>query len=132
MKTFVKDDRKMEYLGTLVAVDDVNKSRNFYEKIMEQIVVDDKGDYVVYNGGFSIILKTEWKKLIGDKDINNYGNNFELYFEHNSIEQFSKKINENKIKILHELRKEPWGQKVIRIYDPDNNIIEIGEPMGKK
>ncbi|MDX9802546.1 MAG: hypothetical protein RBS96_00715, partial [Dehalococcoidales bacterium] len=23
----------------------------------------------------------------------------------------------------------PWGQRAIRFYDPDNHIIEIGEPM---
>lgn len=23
----------------------------------------------------------------------------------------------------------PWGQRVIRFYDPDMHIIEVGEPM---
>jgi uncharacterized membrane protein (UPF0127 family) len=33
------------------------------------------------------------------------------------------------VKFIHELREQPWKQKIIRIYDPDNNILEIGEPM---
>ena len=120
----------MKYMGSLFSVEDINKSREFYEKIMEQTVIDDKIDYIVYNGGFSITSKTNWKGLIDNKEIINGKNNFELYFEHNNIEQFVIKLSENNIKILHELRKEPWGQKVIRIYDPDNYIVEIGEPIG--
>ena len=31
--------------------------------------------------------------------------------------------------LVHELREQPWRQKVVRFYDLDNNIIEIGETM---
>jgi hypothetical protein len=30
---------------------------------------------------------------------------------------------------LHDLVEEPWGQRTIRFYDPDNNLIEVGEAM---
>jgi hypothetical protein len=26
---------------------------------------------------------------------------------------------------------EPWGQRTIRFYDPDNNLIEVGETLEK-
>jgi len=32
---------------------------------------------------------------------------------------------ENDILFVHELREQPWRQKVARFYDPDKNIIEI-------
>lgn len=30
---------------------------------------------------------------------------------------------------LHEIREYPWGQRDIRVYDPDNHIVEIAEDM---
>lgn len=33
------------------------------------------------------------------------------------------------VKYVNELMEHSWGQKVIRIYDPDGNLIEVGTPM---
>ena len=30
---------------------------------------------------------------------------------------------------IHNIEQQPWGQRVLRFYDPDRHIIEIGEPM---
>lgn len=30
---------------------------------------------------------------------------------------------------MHEIKVQPWQQKVLRIFDPDKNIIEIGESL---
>jgi catechol 2,3-dioxygenase-like lactoylglutathione lyase family enzyme len=119
----------MKYSGILITVEDINISRKFYEEIMGQKVENDVGDYIEFNNGFSIILKSTFKELIENKEINGSGNNFEIFFKNNNIEQLVDILKENDIKFVHELRREPWGQKVVRIYDPDNYIIEIGEPM---
>ena len=118
----------MKYISSLITVEDINISRKFYEEVMEQTVVNDFGENVSFNG-FAIHLKSHYKKLIDKKEITNAGSNFELYFEHNNIEQFVEKLKNNKIKFVHELREQPWKQKVVRVYDPDNYIVEIGEPM---
>ena len=31
---------------------------------------------------------------------------------------------------VHELKEYPWGQRDIRVYDPDKHIVEIAEDMG--
>ena len=33
------------------------------------------------------------------------------------------------IEYVNEDMKHDWGQRVVRIYDPDKHMIEIGEPM---
>ena len=33
------------------------------------------------------------------------------------------------MEFVHDLREQPWGQRVARFYDPDGHIIEIGESM---
>ncbi|MGN7760528.1 hypothetical protein [Paenibacillus sp. 22594] len=31
--------------------------------------------------------------------------------------------------IQHVIFEQPWGQRVVRVYEPDKYIIELGEPM---
>ena len=33
------------------------------------------------------------------------------------------------IEYVNRLMEHSWGQKVIRFYDPDGNLIEVGTPM---
>ena len=42
------------------------------------------------------------------------------------MEELLKKEN---IRFIHYINKQEWGQKVLRCYDPDMHIIEIGEPL---
>jgi extradiol dioxygenase family protein len=118
----------MKYICSLIVVEDINKSRKFYEEIMEQKVENDYGENVVFNG-FAIHLKSHFKNLIKNKEIKENAHHFELYFEHNDLENFIEKLKKNNVEFIHELEMQSWGQKVIRIYDLDNNIIEIGEPI---
>jgi hypothetical protein len=33
------------------------------------------------------------------------------------------------IVFIHDIQEQPWGQRVMRLYDPDGNVLEIGETM---
>lgn len=55
--------------------------------------------------------------------------NAELYFEEDDLDAFLKRLATLDINYVHELREQPWGQRVVRFYDPDLHIIEVGEPM---
>jgi uncharacterized protein YlbG (UPF0298 family) len=78
---------------------------------------------------FAIHLQPHFKMLIGDKEVVSGGNNFELYFEYDDLEQICEKLKDENVEFVHELREQPWKQLVVRFYDPDKNIIEIGESM---
>ena len=55
----------------------------------------------------------------------------ELYFEEPDIESFAEKLESYypEVKYVNRLMTHSWGQKVIRFYDPDGNLIEVGTPM---
>lgn len=55
----------------------------------------------------------------------------ELYFEEPDIEGFIKKLKESEFEIeyVNELMEHSWGQKVVRFYDLEGNLIEVGTPM---
>jgi hypothetical protein len=57
------------------------------------------------------------------------GNNFELYFEAADLDTVWARLSDGDVQIAHPMREQPWGQRVVRIYDPDGHVVEIGEPM---
>ena len=53
-----------------------------------------------------------------------------MYFEEEDLDSFLQKLKTiDSIEYVHGLKEQPWGQRVIRFYDPDMHIIEVGEPM---
>ena len=119
----------MKYICSLITVEDINISRAFYEKLLRQKVQYDFGENLSFEGGFAIHLKSHFQKLIDGKKITNGSNNFELYFEYDDIDSFVKELKMNNVEFVHDAREQPWRQKVVRFYDPDKHIIEVGESL---
>jgi len=119
----------MKFICSLITVNEINRSREFYERILDQKVKVDYGENVTYHGDFAIHLKSHFQGLIDNVEIKTRSNNFELYFEHDDIEQLIDRLNSYGVSYVHSLREQPWRQMVVRFYDPDENIIEVGESM---
>ena len=58
-------------------------------------------------------------------------NTSELYFEESDIEAFVEKLEKYypSVQYVNRLMMCSWGQRVVRFYDPDGNLIEVGTPM---
>ena len=58
-------------------------------------------------------------------------NSSELYFEESDIKAFVEKLERlyPDTKFVNRLMTHSWGQKVVRFYDLDGNLIEVGTPM---
>jgi len=123
-----KGIRKVKFVCPLITVADMKRSRDFYENVLGQTVEADFGENVSF-GGFAIHLRPHYQTLIDNKKVLIGGNNFELFFVCDNLEQIVEKLKAEKVEFVHELREEPWKQFVVRFYDPDKNIIEIGETL---
>lgn len=119
----------MKYVCSLITVKDIQKSRYLYETILKQKVKSDYGENVAFYGDFAIHQAEHFKGLIDGKKITEKSNSFELYFEDDDIESLEKIIAENHLETVHIMREQPWRQKVLRFYDYDGNIIEVGETL---
>ncbi len=122
----------MKFICPLLVVKDIEVSKKFYENILDQKVQYDFGENVSFESGFAIHLKSHFSNLINinEGNIIQKSNNSELYFEEEDLDTFLKKLAAlDSIQYVHELKEQPWGQRVIRFYDPDMHIIEVGEPM---
>ena len=56
-------------------------------------------------------------------------NSGELYFETEDMDAFYKHLESFDILYVHKLHEHPWGQRVVRFYDPDGHIIEAAEKL---
>lgn len=120
----------MRFICTIVVVENVLKSRELYEKILNQKVIADFGEFnVAFEGGLALYKKSLYQSLLGEKQILNKSNNFEIYFEEEDLTKIEKKIEELDFEFIHKIKEEPWKQKVFRFYDYDNNNVVIAENM---
>jgi hypothetical protein len=85
---------------------------------------------MVLTEGLALQGEKIWSDFLG-KDIIPRSNSSELYFEEKDIEGFVEKLERlyPSIEYVNRLMTHSWGQKVIRFYDLDGNLIEVGTPM---
>lgn len=122
----------MKFLNPMIVVSDIERSKKFYYEVLGLEVVTDFGANVTLTGGIALQTKEAWTTFIHKKDneIIFGGNAAELYFEEDDFDGFMQKINNIKnVKYVHPIIEHSWGQRVVRFYDPDNHIIEVGENM---
>ena len=121
----------MKLKNILIVVKDIEKSKQFYHDLFGlDMMLDNDGNVILTEG---LVLQDEkiWKKFLG-KDIIPQNNSYELYFEEKDIEVFIEKLESlyPSIQYVNRLMVHSWGQKVIRFYDLDGNLIEVGTPIG--
>ena len=119
----------MKYTGTLIAIKDIEKSKQFYHDVLGLDVVADFGANVTLSGGVVLQTLETWQSFIQTDDVTFKNNAGELYFETDDIDAFSQHLKSFDICYVHKLHEHPWGQRVIRFYDPDGHIIEAAEKL---
>ena len=117
----------MKLKNPMLIVSDMEKSVEFYKKVFGLHIIMDFGANKTLTGGLVLQTLDTWREFIGNDDISFGGNNFEIYFEEDNFDVFAKKLKSFDVEYVHPVKEHPWGQRVVRIYDPDRHIIEIGE-----
>ena len=111
-------------------VKDMEASRKFYETVLLQEVAMDLGLNVGYKSGLALWQQDYALNVIhGRKVTPQKGNDIEVYFESEKIDEAYASVRSYGAEFVHEIREQPWGQRVFRFHDPDGFVIEIGEPM---
>ncbi len=120
----------MRLKNILIVVKDIEKSRKFYHDLFDMdLVLDNDGNMILTEG---LVLQDEkiWNAFL-DRDIISKSNSCELYFEEQDIDSFVEKLERlyPSIEYVNHLMTHSWGQRVIRFYDLDGNLIEVGTPV---
>ena len=120
----------MKFKNPLLVVSDMEKAKKFYKDVLNLRVIMDFGANVTLAGGLCLQTKETWMGFIDAKeeDIIFGGNNAEIYFEEDDFDAFAEKLKGiDDIDYVHPVIEHRWGQRVVRFYDPDRHIIEVGE-----
>ena len=123
----------LTFCNTIVLVKDIKVSKKFYTEVMGLKIISDYDTIVTFENHFVIhdsnnLLNTIYGKKPA-KNLLRGKRNIDIYFESDDLEAEYKKVSESGTKIIHGIKEQHWGQKVFRFYDPDNHIVEIGEPL---
>lgn len=127
---WTSERKKMKLKNVLIVVKDIERSRQFYHDLFGLEMILDNDGNIVLTEGLSLQEEKYWKEFLG-RDIIPENNASELYFEERDIEGFVERLEKYypDVKYVNQLMTHSWGQKVIRFYDPDGNLIEVGTPM---
>ena len=123
----------MKLKNILIVVKNIEESRQFYHDLFGlELILDNDGNMILTEG---LVLQDEkiWREFVG-RDVIPENNSCELYFEESDLEGFVEKLERlyPEVRYVNRLMVHSWGQKVVRFYDPDGNLIEVGTPVQTK
>ena len=123
----------IRYISAVLFVKDMAISRQFYEGIFGQKVDTDFGKNVGYTSGLALWEAGVAHQIIYDREYTGSAplgqQNFEIYFESDDIEAAWQELQAAGVTVIQPLYEQPWGQRTLRIADPDGHIVDVGEPM---
>ena len=119
----------MKLRNILIVVEDIEKSKQFYHDLFGLDMILDNDGNMILTEGLVLQDKKIWEEFL-EKDVLPRNNSCELYFEEKNIEAFVEKLERlyPSIQYVNRLMTHSWGQRVVRFYDLDGNLIEVGTP----
>lgn len=122
----------MNYQCTLLAVRDMEQSKRFYCDLLGMEVTADFGANVTLSNAVALQTLDSWQAFL-EKETKAFAfghHTAELYFEETDMDVFVEKLAAwPNLSYVHPLKEHSWGQRVVRFYDPDRHIIEVGENL---
>lgn len=122
----------MKLKNIVIVVKDVERSKQFYKELFGlDVILDQEGNAILTEG---LVLQESkvWEETLGQKVVwKNHAS--ELYFEETDLELFLEKLQkyEREIQILSLPEAAEGARRAVRLYDPDGNMIEVGEAQGR-
>ena len=116
--------------NVLIVVDDIEKSIEFYRDLFGlQVILKNEGNVILSEG---LVLQDAdiWGKTLNETSTP-FNNMMELYFEDSDIDGLLAKYESGKYSVRYatELTELVGGQKLVRMYDPSGNLIEVRTPF---
>lgn len=122
----------MKLKNIVIVVKDIESSKQFYKELFGlDVILDQEGNAILTEG---LVLQESkvWEETLGQKVVwKNHAS--ELYFEETDLVLFLEKLQkyEREIKILSLPEAAEGARRAVRLYDPDGNMIEVGEAQGR-
>ena len=120
----------MKYTCTVISVSDIEAVKKFYDDLFGLEIYQDYGINISFTCGLALQQNFDWLVNLPKEKVLKKSNNVEIVFETSNFDEFLMKLKEYpNIEYLGEVIEHTWGQRVIRFYDLDGHMIEVGEDM---
>lgn len=120
----------MEYICTVISVSDIEAAKKFYKDLFGLKIYQDYGKNIAFTCGLALQQDFDWLVNLPKEKVLKKSNNVEIAFEESDFDEFLIRLKQyENIEYLDEVMEHTWGQRVIRFYDLDGHIIEVGESM---
>lgn len=120
----------MKLSGFLIVVKDIGKAEKYYHDLFGLETLADNDGNMILSGGLFLQEERYWRGFLG-RDVIPRNNACELYFEEEDVDGFCEKLKAlyPATEFVNPPMTHSWGQRVVRFYDPDGNLIEVGTPV---
>lgn len=120
----------MKLKNVLIVVNDIERSKRFYHDVFGLDTVLDNDGNMILTEGLVLQERKYWEQFLGQQIVSK-NNHCELYFEEPDVKAFVEKLERlyPETEFVNPLMTHSWGQWVVRFYDPDGNLIEVGSPF---
>lgn len=122
---------EIRFRHSIALVKSIEESKRFYRDIIGLKVIREFDTFILFQDEFAIhaadLFYTYLNKPYHGEKMGH--DNVDFYFTTSDLEGMQKKLKEEKVAFIHEIYKHAWGEKVIRVYDPDGHILEIGDAL---
>lgn len=120
----------MKHTSVVISVADINAAKKFYEDLFGLELYQDYGINKSFTCGIALQQEFDWLVNLPKEKVLKNSNNMEICFEEEDFDGFLIKLKEQPdIIYLGDVIEHGWGQRVVRFYDLDGHIIEVGEDM---
>ena len=121
----------MKYEALCLSVKDIEASKKFYQDLMDLEIDSDWGVNVAFKGGIALLQGFDKMLGVPKESVMTHSHNMELVFETDDFDTFIKKVEKYpSIELVKGgVVEQPWGQRVLHLYDLDGHIIEVGEQL---
>lgn len=121
----------IRFRNVIALVSDIKESKHFYEDIIGLKINQEFDTFILFEDDFAIHKADLFYEYInkpyhGEKMGRG---NVDFYFTTSDLESYRDKLREAGVIFIHDIRRHDWGESVIRVYDPDGHILEIGDAV---
>ena len=115
--------------NVLIVVKEIEKSKQFYKELFGLDVVLEQEGNVILTEGLVLQDADIWSQAV-DGNVQFQNHAMESYFEERNFDEFLEVLKNyhHKIPYAAPVTELPGGKRIVRIYDPDGTLIEIGTP----
>ncbi|MBE5876184.1 MAG: glyoxalase [Lachnospiraceae bacterium] len=119
----------MKLKNVLIVVKDIEKSKQFYKELFGLDVIMESDGNVILTEGLVLQEKSVWEDAI-ERNVQPQNNATLLYFEETDMDGFLNRLSSysEQIQYVNPPMEFLWGQRMVRFYDLDGNLIEVRTP----